>query len=39
MLVVLSRQIIVIVSLSVWEFEGITQRFEAAAIGTNVCSI
>ena len=39
MLVAFSEHIIVIVDPSVWEVEGIIQRFEAAAIGTNVCGI
>ena len=37
MLVALSGQIIGIANPSVWRFEGIIQRFEVIAIGTNVC--
>ena len=36
MLVALSGQIIVIADPSVWGFEGIIERFEVTAIGTNV---
>ena len=36
-LVALSGKIIVIGDPSVWGFEGILQRFEVTAIGTNVC--
>ena len=37
MLVALSGQIIIIADPSVSGFEGLTQRFEATATGTNVC--